>query len=320
MSTLRLVPGLRWFRREETHVQFGVDQRRAVIVDLGDPRLIGLLDLLDGRHDERAFLRAARRAGHDDGVAAELLRVLREAGVIVDSAALLPPLPRGETPVEVREGLIGEAAAIALRRKAAPGTPAGMLAARAAAKVLIDGAGPLAELVVEQLRSAGVGKVWSGAGARRARPSFAVLLDVPQPAALLAFACARRDLPHLAVTRRDGTVCVGPLVVPSRTACLNCVDLWRRDRDPAWGTVVAHTQTTRPAAEYLETPVRLIAAGVIVAQVLSHVDGGRPSAVEGTLDVNAPGEVRRSGWAPHPLCGCGVVERAGETATAGTSA
>lgn len=315
MTTLRLVPGLRWFRREETHVQFGVDQRRAVIVDVGEPDLVGLLDLFDGSLDEGAYLRAARRSGADPVAAAELLRVLREAGVVVDSAALLPPFTPEAGPVEAREGLIGEAAAISLRRKSAPGTPAEMLRARGAARVVVDGSGPLVELVVEQLRAAGVGKVWTAAASRRARPTFAVLVDVPQPAGLLAFAYARRDLPHLAVTRRDGTVCVGPLVEPSRSACLNCVDLWRRDRDPRWGTVVAHTQTNAPAVEYLETPVRLIAAGVIVAQVLSHVDGGRASAVEGTIDVNAPGEVRRSGWAPHPGCGCGVV--ALESPTAG---
>ncbi|MBB6035936.1 hypothetical protein [Phytomonospora endophytica] len=317
MSTLRLVPGLRWFRREETHVQFGVDQRRAVIVDVGEPGLIGLLDLFDGSRDEGAYLREARKSGADPLAAAELLRVLREAGVVVDSAALLPPFPLAAAPVEVREGLVGEAAAISLRRKAAPGTPAEMLRARAAARVLVDGTGPLVELVAGQLRASGVGKVWTDGSARRARPTFAVLVDVPQPAGLLAFAYARRDLPHLAVTRRDGTVCVGPLVVPSRTACLNCVDLWRRDRDPRWGTVVAHTQTTAPAVEYLETPVRLIAAGVIAAQVLSHVDGARAAAVEGTIDVNAPGEVRRSGWAPHPACGCGVVALSVEPPTAG---
>lgn len=315
MTTLRLVPGLRWFQREETHVQFGVDQRRAVIVDVGEPRLIGLLDLFDGSRDEGAYLREARRSGADPVAAAELLRVLREAGVVVDSAALLPPFAAAS--VEAREGLIGEAAAISLRRKAAPGTPAEMLGARASARVLVDGSGPLVELVAGQLRAAGVGKVRTDASSRRARATFAVLVDVPQPASLLAFAYARRDLPHLAVTRRDGTVCVGPLVVPSRTACLNCVDLWRRDRDPRWGTVVAHTQTTAPGAEYLEVPVRLIAAGVIAAQVLSHVDGARAAAVEGTIDVNAPGEVRRSGWAPHPACGCGVVARSAEAPTEG---
>ena len=307
MSTLRLVPGLRWFRREELHVQFGVDQRRAVIVDFPDQRLIGLLDLFDGHRDERGYLRDARERGVGEGPARQLLAVLREAAIVVDSESLLPPNLPKIISGEARGALIAEAGSIAARRGAAPGSPAEMLRARALARVHVDGSGPLMDMVVEGLRSAGVGRVYGVGEGRRGRPTFAVLLDAPRPAGLLAYAYQRRELPHLSVTRRDGTVCVGPLVVPGRTACLNCVDLWRRERDPAWGTVVAHTQTSRPAAEYLETPVRLIAAGVVVAQVLSHVDGGRASAVNGTLDVNAPGEVRRSGWAAHPSCGCGAA-------------
>ena len=76
--------------------------------------------------------------------------------------------------------------------------------------------------------------------------TFAVLVGFAAPAALTALSYGTRRLAHLAVTVRDGTVVVGPLVRPGRTPCLNCLDLHRRDRDPAWPAIAAQLQTTPP--------------------------------------------------------------------------
>ena len=48
-----LLPGLTRIRRGPRTVQFGVDPRRAVLVELADERAAAILDLLDGAHSER---------------------------------------------------------------------------------------------------------------------------------------------------------------------------------------------------------------------------------------------------------------------------
>ncbi len=49
----------------------------------------------------------------------------------------------------------------------------------------------------------------------------------------------RRDVPHLAVVFDDTGARVGPLVEPGDGPCLRCLDLGRRDADPAWPVIAA---------------------------------------------------------------------------------
>ncbi|MBC7639045.1 MAG: TOMM precursor leader peptide-binding protein [Rhodoferax sp.] len=122
----------------------------------------------------------------------------------------------------------------------------------------------------------------------------------------------RRDVPHLAVVVSADRIVVGPLVRPGRSACLRCLDLHRRDRDPAWPHLVAQLLGRRGyPAPVGESALCTAAAGLAALQVLAELDAahtGRPlapDAVGRTLEISLPdAAVRRRPWRPHPGCGC----------------
>jgi hypothetical protein len=100
------------------------------------------------------------------------------------------------------------------------------------------------------------------------------------------------------------------LVTPGCGPCLRCLDLHRRDRDPAWPHLVAQLSTPRRGAPHLgETASGTMAAGLAGLQVLTFLDGQvRPLAAGRTLDVLLPhGTVERRRWPGHPSCGCARV-------------
>ncbi|PRY31550.1 PqqD family protein [Pseudosporangium ferrugineum] len=136
---------------------------------------------------------------------------------------------------------------------------------------------------------------------RRGSASLVVQLSHDQPVALLSAGQVQRRQPHLAVAIREAVAIVGPLVPASGGPCLNCLDLHRRDRDPAAG---------RP-----EPPVRgdeacavttvLAATAYAVAQVLAFVDGRVPETVAAEVEISASGRARRRSWTAHHGCFCG---------------
>jgi hypothetical protein len=123
----------------------------------------------------------------------------------------------------------------------------------------------------------------------------------------------RHDVPHLAVVTSLERITVGPLVLPGRTPCLRCLDLHRRDRDPAWPQVVAQllSAETGRGAGRAETASATAAAGLAAMQVLVQLDGyTRPASVGRTLELALPdGLVERRAWRLHPACGCARLPR-----------
>jgi bacteriocin biosynthesis cyclodehydratase domain-containing protein len=138
----------------------------------------------------------------------------------------------------------------------------------------------------------------------RSRASFAVLVGFTAPAALTALSYGTRRLPHLAVSVRDGTVVVGPLVRPGSSPCLNCLDLHRADRDPDWGAIAAQLHTSPELPEAVTAATVLAGAAFAAEEVLTHIDGGRPSTLGATVEISAPGRTARRQWSQHPGCGC----------------
>lgn len=126
----------------------------------------------------------------------------------------------------------------------------------------------------------------------------------PTPAALAAQAYARRRLPHLAVTVRDGAVVVGPFVPPAGSPCLACLDLHRGDRDPAWRALAAQLATGPAPAQACATATTLIGVGYAVAEVLAYLDGGSPRTRGATIEIDGAGAERRRRWPTHPRCDC----------------
>jgi len=111
----------------------------------------------------------------------------------------------------------------------------------------------------------------------------------------------RRDLPHVGVVFGDTRVVVSAVVLPGRTACLRCADLWRRDADPAWPTLATQL-VERPAATMLDPILRAEALAVAARRVMTDhrsAEGARRGVV-----LTAAARVEQLPASPHPECGC----------------
>jgi bacteriocin biosynthesis cyclodehydratase domain-containing protein len=333
-----LLPGLARAWRGPHTLQLGADPPRAISIDLPDPRVARILDLLDGRRTERAALARIAADGSSADDARVLLDALHTAGLVLPAADLLPPA----LPDAARQRLIGEATALALDDRPDRPPPVQILRRRAASRVLITGSGRLAAPLAVALAEAGIGQVHADlAGAvlpselpggplragdigrpraeaiatavRRAAPhagtrtvrrgaaSLVLQLGYGEPAALLAAAHAQRRQAHLLVAIRDGSVVVGPLVRPGGGPCLNCLELHRRDRDPGRPGPAGSPATV---AEPCAVATVLAATGYAVAEALAFLDGGCPATLGASVEIAAPGRSRRRTWAPHPDCRC----------------
>jgi bacteriocin biosynthesis cyclodehydratase domain-containing protein len=112
----------------------------------------------------------------------------------------------------------------------------------------------------------------------------------------------RRDLPHLPVIFGEESVTVGPLVEPGTTACLYCLEHYRRDADASWSAIASQLWGRRARSE---TPLVSIEVAARVARlVLRRLDGAvAPAATSVRIDVET-GEAVPRVWMPHPQCGC----------------
>ncbi|GIG58254.1 hypothetical protein Lfu02_26260 [Longispora fulva] len=329
---MRPLLALRRLRRDPGSVQLGVDPAHAALLDLADPRLVRLLDLLDGSRAPAQLRLAARRLGLPDDALPALLDVLAAAGLLRNGT-----LPAG-LPERARPALLTEARALAVRTE-----PAGALRRRWAATVALVGEDRLCVPLAAALASSGVGRVGFGltgvAGrvdalpgglcpddtgrgrsvaaadaVRRAAPHTRVgggpatlvvhVGHLDRPARLVALGHARGGTPHLAVTIRDGRIAVGPLVRPGSTACLGCVDLYRTARDPRWPFLAAQLATTPSRAEPCEAALAVLAVGYATAQVLVQLDGGDPETLDTTVEWAPDGSARRQSWRRNPDCDC----------------
>ncbi|MDG4804864.1 TOMM precursor leader peptide-binding protein [Micromonospora sp. WMMD980] len=337
-----LLPGLTRLWRDRRTLQLGVEPGPAVLVDISTPGVTHLLDLLDGTRSERAVLTAASAARVPAHEARALLEALRAAGLVVPAQTLLPRdlagPPRARLVAEAdalalaAPHLPGTPARLLRRRRSARVlvTGSGRLGAAVAVALAQAGVGhvvpdlsgpvragdlvgtglpgtelgrPLAPAVCEALARCAPGTVTGPL--RTARPDLVVQLGVGRPAELLAARHARRRQPHLLLDLRGGVPVVGPLVRPPAGPCLRCLDLHRRDRDPAWPALAAQL-----AADGGESPctatTRLAATAFATAEALAQLDGGTPETLGAAVEVRAAGRLRRRRWSPHPSCGCGA--------------
>jgi bacteriocin biosynthesis cyclodehydratase domain-containing protein len=139
---------------------------------------------------------------------------------------------------------------------------------------------------------------------RAGSAGFVVRVGTRPGAALATRGVRERASPYLEVYLRDGSVVVGPLVVPGQPPCGYCLYLHRQDRDPAWPALAAQLATGRPGTEPCAVTTALTGAAYAAEEVLRHIDG-RPAHTHGaTIEVAGPGAIRRRSWQPHPGCDC----------------
>lgn len=330
-----LKPGLTPVWRDRDTLQIGVDSRRAVALS-GMAGIAWVISLLDGSRDRAQVIEAAAHRGVPAETAERLLALLASAGALDDfPAATLRALSQ-----PLRTRLAAELATVSLARGDCDGG-ARTLARRLAAQVRIHGSGRVAAGIASLLTTSGVcvahaDPAGQATGSPSAAPSAAAqpaTAASPPPSAaasppMAPASAARPDLvvltarhlpelqaelmrdqvPHLVVSASEAIGIVGPLVMPGRTACLRCLDLFRTDHDPAWPLILAQLAGRPPGPLSCDAPLAAAVAAQATSQALAFIDRA-PSAVavtNGTLELVLPSwQWRRRTWSPHPECSCG---------------
>ena len=114
-----------------------------------------------------------------------------------------------------------------------------------------------------------------------------------------------RECPHLVVRLGPDHGSVGPLVLPGLTSCLQCADLHRLDRDPAWSALAVQLSQPRRRGANSDVAVATLISAVAVLQALAFLEGEQPATVDGTIELHLPDwRLRRRSWSVHHSCGC----------------
>ncbi len=338
-----LLPALRQLWRDQTTLQLGADPARAIVLDDVDPATVALLGSLDGRRTLAEVTAAAESRGMPSARVSDLLGLLAGCGAVVDGEPTAG-LPR-RLPAAARRRLGPDLAAFSLSVGGAAGTAlarrgrcavvihargrigpviAALLAASGVGRVRIEATGvatsgdacpggllqsdahrAYAVAAAEAVRRAAPEADTRPLGPTR-RPDLVILAAGYRPSPAGTLARSIRGVPQLPVSLRDGTAVIGPLTVPGHTACLDCVELHRLDRDPTWPALAAQLSTARAdQPDPSHTALASSTAGIAAAQVLCHLDGGEPEALGRSLELTGLGErIRRRTWPPHPRCDC----------------
>lgn len=135
----------------------------------------------------------------------------------------------------------------------------------------------------------------------RPRPQLVVLVGERVLSAADHRAWLQRDIPHLPIVSGDGSVTVGPLVVPGVSACLHCAFLHRRDADAAWPAIAAQlAHLASPAPHPLRSASAVVHAARLVA---AFFDGRAETGREWRIERDGD-QVSERLVAPHPECRC----------------
>ncbi|GAA2210050.1 hypothetical protein GCM10009850_055090 [Nonomuraea monospora] len=141
-------------------------------------------------------------------------------------------------------------------------------------------------------------------GDKSDRPDLVILSQVGPLDMLLVNDLNALRIPHLLVAAFEGHGIVGPLVLPGDTACLHCLDLTRRDRDPYWPIVTARLGGYPPGEIACDVALATVVAAQASGHALAFLDGKEPSVTNGTMDVTPDWRWRRRSWKAHPQCRC----------------
>lgn len=171
-----------------------------------------------------------------------------------------------------------------------------------AATVALSGSGRLAELVGTLLGEFGI-RVLVASDAFAlvdSTPDLAIIVGHGVLAPELHSLWLRRDVTHVPVVITDSAVHVGPIIEPGEGPCLRCLELHRRDRDPAWPAIASQLLSRPPGA----TSPTLVAeaAAALCRLVLERLETGA-SAVQ-SLRLETTGERGVYSCSEHPDCGC----------------
>ena len=279
---LVLRPGARVVRRDDEHLQVGLDPPRRVILRATAAARV----VLGALADPLGLL--LEPSPDTDAARDEVLRVLDSASLLVDA-------------VDVeRHGRLLDPG-VARTAYALHGWSAvHRLDARLGQTVAVHADGVDASLLIELLQRAGVGVV-TGAVATTARLQVALSAGPVARTALDEWMA--RGEPHLVVADDQGVPSLGPFVEPGVTACQRCIDAHRSTHDPRRPLLMEQLSTLPPAVSpdpVLDTLTQAWAA----RDVVTYLEGGRPSTWSAIIVLGADEGPTTSSWQRHPACGC----------------
>jgi bacteriocin biosynthesis cyclodehydratase domain-containing protein len=269
-----LAPGLRVLRHTRDELQVGLDPE--LRVRLADTELV--------RRTLGHLLRG--EAVPADAATGRVLKQL--AGVLVEGEALIA--------AGFSDGDVSAAALLD------PASYPARLAARRSATVCVRGSlGPVDPAPL--LAAAGV-RVGPD-------PTHVLVLEVGEVDRGDLDPLVRDGLPHVVVRMVEGSAVIGPYVDPGRTACLRCLDAHVASHDPHAATLpTLHARAAGDrhdgVAEPVDTALATLAVSWAVRDLVTHVEGDRPSTWSATVRVSAGlRSVVQTEWLRHPACGCG---------------
>lgn len=277
-ARLLLRPGLGVARRDDHHLQIGVDAPHRVVVR-DDPDVRRLLDDLTAGRVAHAETPSARR----------LLAALADCGLLVDADAYAAALTRGDrTTVAVAFAQFGADAARRLDQ-------------RERSRVRIDAPPEIRQGVARLLRASGMGL----AGADE-QPTAVLVVHGREPSRERLDGLVRDGVAHLLLAAAPAYAVVGPFVAPGVTACARCVDAHLGQQDPRRSLVAEqHAREAAGLGPGSYDPVLLqLALAWAARDLVSHADGDRPATWSASVRVEPGLEPARHAWARHPYCGC----------------
>jgi hypothetical protein len=334
-----LKSGLRQLWRDGQTLQIGVDPRRGFALTGPGHTVAAVLAVLDGSRDRDGVLAAAAARGVPAEAADRVIALLAAAGALND----FPPSARRALTQEAQARLGPELATASLAQQDGDGGVR-VIVRRRLSHVRVHGAGRIGSSIACLLAASGIGHIscqdrqpavpsdaapagldLADAGAPRecgalrviqriapdvrsgdgTRPDLVVLTDHDELGATSALMAQR--VPHLAATAGEAIGVVGPLVLPGRSACLRCLDLTRRDHDPAWPLIAAQLAGTRPAVPACDAVLATAVAAHAAGQALAFIDRAAPgpAVLNGTIELVLPDwRWRRRSWPIHGECGC----------------
>ncbi|MFN8193666.1 MAG: hypothetical protein U0R80_05195 [Nocardioidaceae bacterium] len=285
-----LLPGVRVVRQDDRHLRVGLGPRAVVLPD--EPSARALLAASTGGRTLVDWDEPTLRHGHR----------LAAAGLLMDGddyAAAQRAGRRAGLTEQLVAGIVTRAAGEAGLRR------------RLAGSVVLDVPDGWGEPLTALLRAEGLRLAGKGD-----RPAVRLVGCPTEPRRSTLDPLVRVDEPHLLLRLVEGRVTVGPFVVPGITACLRCVDAHLADRDPR-RPVVLEQYADPDCGRSLPDPVSpsLLALGwaAAVQDLVTWVEGDRPSSWSATLEVAEGLALTRTLWTRHPHCGCawGAVLAAG---------
>jgi hypothetical protein len=300
----RLKSHAQLLRRGTGSLQLGLRPDAGVVLDGLSDAEIALAEGLDGTRTIHTVYAVAAEAGINADRVAALIDILHAHHLLVD------PSDRSDD-----------------------------VSSRSRQHVVVSGDGDLPCALADLLRQGGIGTVSVGANAvntldlelrahRAANGSLSMAtpdpaLDMPALPDLVLLAAMgavradagapwlRRGIPHLPLVVQAHRVQVGPLITGGRGAlgpCLACMDLHRRDRDPAWPALLSQLSPRWPlslgASVTLESTLTSMAIGVAAMIIHACLDG-RPVPTDLSLELSLPWpNILTRRWFRHPMCEC----------------